>query len=72
LPEVCSDVYVRGYAKAGRRRSGPRSLVTRGGAAWLSPWQGAGEWQLLCNAVRGSLSGWNETAALRLALGVRV
>jgi formylglycine-generating enzyme required for sulfatase activity len=85
LPEVCSDVYVPGYAKApkdGRPRSGKGALglpsasrvalVARGGAGWLSPWQGAGEWQLLCNAVRGPLGGWNETAALRLALGVRV
>jgi hypothetical protein len=73
LPEVCSDVYARGYAKApkdGRPRIGSGLLVARGGAAWLSPWQGAGEWQLLCTAVRAPLSGWNETAALRLALGV--
>ena len=75
LPEVCADAYVGGYAGApadGSPRTGKGPLVVRGGAAWVSPWQDCGEWQLLCCAVRSTVGGWDQQSALRLALGIQI
>jgi formylglycine-generating enzyme required for sulfatase activity len=78
-PEICSDTLRNdegpGYEGApadGSPRTGGLPCVVRGGAAWLYPWQACGEWQLLCNAVRSSTGGWDDQAAVRLALGLRV
>jgi hypothetical protein len=72
LPELCADAWHPSYEGApldGSPRWGDGPRVIRGGAAELSPWQGCGEWHLLCNAVRASQEGW-EIYAVRPALGL--
>jgi formylglycine-generating enzyme required for sulfatase activity len=78
FPELCADAWCAdegagAYADApvdGTPRLGSGPRVVRGGAWMLSPWQACGEWQLLCNAVRGTQQAWDHRPALRLALGV--
>lgn len=69
--DVCADA-VGNYADApldGGPREGGGPRVCRGGAAWLYPWQGCGEWHLLLNAYRASQP---RQLALRPALGLEL
>jgi formylglycine-generating enzyme required for sulfatase activity len=53
--EVCADAYVSGYAGSptdGSRRAGDNPRVQRGGAIWISPWQGCGEWLAMLSATQ--------------------
>ncbi|MBX3248011.1 MAG: hypothetical protein KF901_12595 [Myxococcales bacterium] len=74
-PELCSDAWHPSYEGApsdGAPREGEGPVVARGGAAMVYPWQACGEWQLLCNAVRGSAEDWDFGVALRPVVGLRV
>ncbi len=73
LPEVVADGFVGSYEgapKDGAPRQSDGPCVVRGGAGWIFPWQGNGEWQLLLSAQRGSTVMWDDMASVRVALGV--
>jgi formylglycine-generating enzyme required for sulfatase activity len=69
--ELCADIYVAGYADAptdGSPRAGDGARVQRGGASWVSPWQGCGEWLALLSATRQAIE--SNHAEIRPALSV--
>lgn len=72
-PELCSDGWHETHEGAptdGSPRAGEGSVVARGGAAMLYPWQQVGEWQLLCNAVRSPATHWEFEVCVRPVLGI--
>ncbi|MBC6471371.1 formylglycine-generating enzyme family protein [Actinomadura alba] len=72
--EACADVFHPGHDGlpadgSPRRGTGPR--VTKGGAAYVYPWQGCGEWHLLLSAMRTPQTTWEYALSLRFVIGIQ-